>query len=443
MAGKTENPRMGAHFEPQGFLRMSTSPPASPESAPSGDDHAAFLIARQAIVDAERKVVGHELFDRSPHKQGYTAASDAALLFNAMLHAGEESLLGRKLVFLNCTHDSLAGGHLELIHPDKLVLEIPTLPAGSTPEDIDSRVNILKHLGTRGVRLALSHDALHPAYANWLPLATFIKLDAMVVPEAQMPGLLHFARTHNPQAALVAEKVESAEQFERLKAMGFQLFQGYWFAKPALVKTNTLRPAQAVILQLINLVRQQASTDRIEEVLKKDPTLSFNLLRFINSAGFGLRNEITSFRQAVILLGLKRLFRWAALLMATSKAGDAPPATGSTAVVRGRLMELLAAEVLPPEDGDNAFVTGVFSLLDSMLNLPMAQALQSLALPAEVTEALLEGKGRMAPLLKLTLACESEDEARFAEAAIALQLSNRQVNMAHLQALVWADDLGA
>lgn len=420
-------------------------PPPAPspalQASPGSDANASFLIARQAIVDAERKVVGHELFDRSPHKQGYTAASDAALLFNAMLHAGEESLLGRKLVFLNCTHDSLAGGHLELIHPDKLVLEIPPLPPGSLAEDIESRVNILKNLRARGVRLAMSHEALQPSHASWLPLAAFIKLDAMQVPESQMPALLAFARAHS-QATLVAEKVETAEQFERLKALGFQLFQGYWFAKPALVKTNTLRPAQAVILQLINLVRQQASTDRIEEVLKKDPTLSFNLLRFINSAGFGLRNEITSFRQAVILLGLKRLFRWAALLMATSKAGDAPPAAGSTAVVRGRLMELLATEVLPPEDRDNAFVTGVFSLLDTMLHLPMPQALQSLSLPGDVTAALLEGKGPLAPLLQLTLACESEDDVRFAEAATALRLNNRQVNMAHLQALVWADELG-
>lgn len=410
-----------------------TAPPAPPATT-------SFLIARQAIVDAERKVVGHELFDRNRHEQGHTAASDATLLFNVMLHSGEESLVGRKLVFLNCTHESLAGGHLELMHSDKLVLEIPPLPTGTPAEEIASRVTILKALRSRGIRLAFGKDCLRSEYASWLPLATFIKVDSIEVPESTMPALVAMAREHS-EATLVAEKVESAEQFERLKSMGFKLFQGFWFAKPVLVRTTTLRPTQTVILQLISLVRQQASTDKIEEVLKKDPTLSFNLLRFINSASFGLRREITSFREAVMLLGLKKLFRWTALLLATSKASDAPPATGITAVMRGRLMELLAAEVSPPLDGDHAFVTGMFSLLDTMLGFPLPQALQSLSLPDEVNQALLQQSGPLAPLLKLTLACESEDEAVFAEAATALQLSNRQVNMAHMHALVWVDEL--
>ena len=134
------------------------------------------------------------------------------------------------------------------------------------------------------------------------------------------------------------------------------LFQGYWFAQPTLIEGQTLRPSQAAILQLINLVRKQAGTTEIEEVLKRDPTLSFNLLRFINSAGFGLRTEVTSFKHAVMLLGLKKLFKWAALLMTTSTGGGVAPAVGTTAVVRGRLMELLAAEALPPEECDHAFV---------------------------------------------------------------------------------------
>lgn len=415
------------------------APTAAPET-PAPPATTSFMIARQAIVDVERKVVGHELFDRNRHEQGHTAASDATLLFNVMLHSGEVSLVGRKLVFLNCTHESLAGGHLELMSSDKLVLEIPPLPSGTPADEIAGRVSILKALVTRGIQLAFSQDCLRSEYASWLALASFIKIDTMQVPEATMPALLALARAHS-QAILVAEKVESAEQFERLKALGFTLFQGFWFAKPVLVRTSTLRPAQTVILQLINLVRQQASTDKIEEVLKKDPTLSFNLLRFINSASFGLRREITSFREAVMLLGLKKLFRWSALLLATSKASDAPPATGITAVMRGRLMELLAAEVSPPVDGDNAFVTGMFSLLDTMLGFTLPQALQALPLPDEVNQALLQQSGPLAPLLKLTLACESEDEATFAEAATALKLSNRQVNMAHMQALIWVDDL--
>ncbi len=254
----------------------------------------------------------------------------------------------------------------------------------------------------------------------------------------KLPAIVQFARQHT-KAQLVAEKVETQEQFEAMKALGVQLFQGFWFAKPDVVQAKTVRPNQAIILQLLNLVRNQGSTSEIEDLLKKDPTLSFNLLRFINSAGFGLSVEITSFRHAVMILGLKKLFRWAALLLTTSRGSGSAPAVGQTAVVRGRLMELLAAELLPPEEADNAFIVGMFSLLDSMLGIPMAMALESVALPQPVLEALLHQQGIFAPLLELTLACESGDDTAFARITESLHLSNHQVNWAHLQALAWAE----
>ncbi len=298
----------------------------------------------------------------------------------------------------------------------------------------------LQALRTRGFRLAFDQQALRRAYTSWLPMAAFVKLDMQAFKPEMASALVKFATTYS-KATLVAEKVETSEQYELMRDLGVKLFQGYWFAKPALVKATTIRPSQATIIQLINLVRKQASTAEIEDLLKKDPTLSFNLLRFINSSGFGLSCEITSFRHAVMILGLKKLFRWAALLMTTSKAGGAPPAVGQTAVVRGRLMELLAAELLEPEECDNAFVVGVFSLLDTMLGVPLEKALESVALPEPVMDALLRGTGVFAPFLELTKACESGDEVAFANAANALHLSNRQVNWAHLQALTWAETL--
>lgn len=399
------------------------------------------VIARQAIVDAKRVVVGYELFDRSTAHDAHTAASDAALLFNALSYGGAEALVGKLTVFINCTHESLAGGHLELVHPDKVVLEVPTLPEGATPEAIDACVGTFEGLKTRGFKLAFDQQVLRRPYAGWLPMASYIKFDMSAFkPELAAP-LVQFARNYS-QAELVAEKVETAEQFQRMADLGVKLFQGYWFAKPSMVQAKTVRPSQAIIIQLINLVRRQASSAEIEDLLKKDPTLSFNLLRFINSSGFGLQCEITSFRHAVMILGLKKLFRWAALLLTTSRAGGSPPAVGTMAVVRGRLMELLAQELLPQEECDNAFVVGVFSMLDTMLGMPLESALSSVALPESVVDALLHDRGVFAPFLALTKACESGDEAAFAYNAGQLQLSNHQVNWAHLQALAWAESLG-
>jgi len=398
------------------------------------------IIARQAIVDESRAVYGYELFDRSTASDSHTAASDAALLFNALSYGGAEALVGKLTVFINCTHESLAGGHLELVHPDKVVLEVPTLPEGATPEAIEACIAIFEGLKARGFRLAFDQQVLRRPYAAWLPMAAYIKLDVTAFkPELAAP-LVQFARSYS-QAEIVAEKVETAEQFQRMADLGVKLFQGYWFAKPSTVQAKTIRPSQATIIQLINLVRRQGSTAEIEDLLKKDPTLSFNLLRFINSSGFGLQCEITSFRHAVMILGLKKLFRWAALLLTTSRAGGSPPAVGTMAVVRGRLMELLAHELLSQEECDNAFVVGVFSMLDTMLGMPLESALNSVALPESVVEALLHGRGVFAPFLALTKACESGDEAAFAYNAEQLHLSNHQVNWAHLQALAWAESL--
>jgi EAL and modified HD-GYP domain-containing signal transduction protein len=396
-------------------------------------------IARQAILDSKRAVFGYELFDRSQAADEHTAASDAAMLFNVLSHADHEVLIDRKTIFINCTHQTLAGGHLELIQPERAVLEIPPLPEPDA-EDIEMQAQTLTEISRRGFRLAFDESVLSEPYASWLPLASFIKIDISRHTEQAIAQIIRHAQ-QNTLAQLIAEKVETASQHEMLAQLGVSLFQGYWFAKPVLITGQTLRPAQAAIIQLMNLVRKQASTAEIEEVLKREPTLSFNLLRFINSSGFGLNREVTSFRHAVMLLGLKKLFRWAALLMTTSRAAGGSPAVGTMAVVRGRLMELLATEVLPPEEIDNAFVVGVFSLLDTMLGMPMNKALEGVSLPESVTDALLHQGGILAPFLALTQACESADDAAFAALADQLHLNNQQVNWAHLQALAWAETL--
>ena len=417
----------------------SLKQPLQPNAVPDSQ----VLIARQAIVDEHHAVFAYELFDRSSPGQDHTVDSDAALLVNALSFTDLETLVGKKLIFINCTLESLMGGHLELVHPDKVVLEVPPVP-GNSAEHIASYASVLEDLRKRGFRFAFNHTVLTRGYASWRTLASFVKLDlAVLKPELLLP-FIQFTIA-NTAAQIIAEKVETADQHQLLTSYGIKLFQGYWFAKPALVKAQTVRPSQANILQLINLVRKQATTAEIEELLKRDPTLSFNLLRFINSSGFGLNCEITSFRHAVMILGLNKLFRWAVLLMTTSRNGkDGPsPVVGQTAVVRGKLMELLAAEMLPPEDCDNAFVVGVFSMLDVMLNMPLAKALESVALPQAVLDALLHRTGVLAPFLALTEACESGNDDVFGRTADALHLSNRQVNWAHLQALAWAETLGS
>ena len=415
---------------------------SSGSSAPSLQDthpSSVALIARQAIVNAQQAVIGYELFNRSRTGPTHTAATDVALVFTALSHACTEELVGKKLIFVNCTHESLTGGHLELVDPEKVVLEIPPL-GHVAAEEVTMRLPILMALRERGFHLAFNHTVLQSTYASWLPLADYIKFDLSTLAPDQLAVLISYANRHS-EADLIAEKVETAQQYDMASSKGIQMFQGYWFARPSVVQAKLVSPSQASILELINLVRKQASTDAIEDVLKKDAGLAFNLMRLINSSGFGLTREITSFRQAVMLMGLKKLFRWAALLLTASRTGGPPSSVGQTAVVRGRLMELLALETQTQEEADEAFVVGIFSLLDAMLGMPMPAALNLLSVPEAVSAALLRREGYLGSLLTLAEACESSDDDAFNRAASTVHLSSPQINGAHLQALAWADHI--
>ncbi|MBC7918162.1 MAG: HDOD domain-containing protein [Rhodoferax sp.] len=398
------------------------------------------LIARQAIVDARRSIVAYELFDRSTHDHAHDAGSDISLLFNAMADTSNALGVQTKTLFINRTHHSLVGDHLDLATPEKFVIEVDPV-MGHEPEAIAKLHTTLAELHERGFKLAFDHTVVAPAYKDWQTLAHYVKLDMQAVPADMHKPLAAAIKAHT-QAMLVAEKIETETQFADAVALGAQLFQGYWIDRPEIIKTKVVTPAHASVLQLFNLVRTQAGVDEIEALLKRDAMLGFNLMRLINSAGFGLTQEITSFRHAVMLIGMKRLLRWAALLLTASRTSEAAAVVGANAVVRGRMMELLGAGTLSAEDCESAFVVGLFSLLDDMLGVPMADALQLLTLPAPISDAILNGTGVLGRMLALTRAAESYDDASFANLATELNYSSHQINMAHMDALVWADSIG-
>ncbi len=396
------------------------------------------LVARQAIVNARHEVVGYELFNRSRTGPAHTAATDMALVFATLSHAGSEELVGRQLLFINCTHESLVGGHLELLNPRQVVLEIPPLGHAATQE-VALRLPILQSLRQRGFRLAFNQTVLQSPYADWLALADYIKLDLSVLALDHLAVLIGYAQRHS-QAQLIAEKVETAHQQGAVADQGVQLFQGYWFSRPVLVQTRVVTPSQGSVLELLHLLRQHAGTPAIEQALKKDAGLAFNLMRLINSVGLGQERDIASFHQAVTVLGSSRLLRWAALLLTSSHSGGAPSVVGHTAVVRGRLMELLAlATGEPQEVADQAFVVGIFSLLDTMLAMPLDVALGLLSVTPSARQALLQHQGLLGHLLALAQCCEEGSGAALDQAASALALNAATLNSAHLQALAWAE----
>lgn len=216
---------------------------------------------------------------------------------------------------------------------------------------------------------------------------------------------------------------------------------GWFFLHGLPALTRKLNPGHAQIIHILNLVRQNADVVEVEEALKKDISISFKLLRYINSAGFGMAKEIHSFRHAVTLIGYDKLNKWLSLLLVTASRDPAASALMQTAIMRGRFMELAATGVIERKQLDDLFITGSFSLLDVLLGTQLDAVLEEIHLPVAIGAALLNGAGAYAPWLALALACERDDVAELSERAAALGLDAARINRAQLEALAFADSL--
>lgn len=399
-----------------------------------------FSIARQPIVDAEKTVVGYELFNRSQADHVHTLASDISMVLNSLVQSGKTITDRRSDLFVNTTHDGLSGSHWDFLSTKRTVIEVPPVH-NHDAETIQALQPVLLALRNRGFRLAFHYTVVAPQYKPWQELADFVKVDCSVVAASKLKPLVNAIHTRTG-ALSVAEKVETAAQFEELREIGFLFFQGFWFSKPELVQTKVLNPSQVSALHLYNLLRNDPEIDDVETAIKKDVSLGFNLLRIINSAAFGREQKVTSIGQAVALLGLEKLQKWAAMLIVAKPSGR-PNVFGTTAVVRARMMELLAEDLLSPDERELAFLIGLFSLLDRLLGCSLQEALALVAVNDVVTDALLTGAGPFTNLLNMTIACEGDDGDAFALAASQLQLSYRQINIAQMEALVWVDQTQA
>ncbi len=421
----------------------TTSPETSQTDGPSAIMHA--HIARQPIVDRKQQIVGYELFAResSTAEQApaqHSAETDSVLLFNALSNIGAENLFGEKLAFINCVVDDLKAEHLDIVFPDRIVLEVPRI-YGDDATGIAEVAAALKPLKERGFQLAAGPFAAASLYAAWLPFLSYIKADVQGISANVAVALQRKAENHR-HVHLVAEKVETPEQFKTYFDAGFHFFQGYYFARPQTISAKVINPAHANVLQLMNLVMRQAELSEIDLVLKRDPALSFKLLRYINSSGFGLMSEVTSFRHAAAILGYKKLFRWLALLLATVPGNAASPAVARTAITRGRMMELLVKDTLSDEDSDNAFVVGIFSMLDVMLGVPMDKALAEITLADPIVMALKDNTGVFGSYLQLARAVEQRDFDNLDFLSSALGIQGWRVSSVHLAALAWVEQLG-
>jgi EAL and modified HD-GYP domain-containing signal transduction protein len=398
------------------------------------------FIGRQPIMDSKQKIIGYELFFRhSADAQGAVFEDDFKACQNVLVNTiGQMDikwLLGDKQAFINVNELMLKSEFLELMSPQRTVLEI--LRSVPPSEEVVERCKTLRALG---YKIALDNPQLSEDSTPLVECADFIKIDVQTVKPAELDWV--FVKYNKGSVKLIAEKVETAEQFETCKETGFKLFQGYYFSRPETLTATVINASFDSVLTILNKVSQDADNADIEFGFKRDAALSFKLLRYINSVGFGLSCEVQSINHALTILGRNQLYRWLTLLMVTAGENSTPPALMKTSITRGRLTELLGEGYFEKKDRDNLFIVGVFSMLDAILKMPIDQALEKIQLPESVSEALLKREGIYGPFLQLTEACEDANSTRILELAEHLQMDSNKVNECHMSALAWVETLG-
>ncbi|MDP2831814.1 MAG: EAL domain-containing protein [Pseudomonadota bacterium] len=397
-------------------------------------------IARQPIVDGEHHLIAYELlFRHSAHAQRAHIETDVdagiTVISNTLFNMGTEWLLKGKLAFINMEASMLMSSFSTLLPKENVVIEVLET-VRVTPEVLER----LRELREAGYRFALDDFNYLPESEPLLPLADYVKLDVLAHTPEELTRMVHAIRRY--PVKLVAEKVETPEQFRHCRSLGFDYFQGYYFARPENLVTRVINPTHATVLQLMEKVRTDADIKDLENLFKKDVALTFKLLRYINSAGFGLSCEVQSIRHAVSILGMQPLYRWLSLLLVTAGTGPTAPTLARTAITRGRLCELLGKQSLPRNDQDNLFIVGVFSLLPALLEITMEQLLERVVIPESFADALLQRSGLYGPFLALAEAVESGEPQRLEDLGTSLMLTPDRVNEAHMQALAWVEQLG-
>lgn len=398
-------------------------------------------IGRQPVIDHVQHVIGHELFYRHSAEATEAIVSNefeacVNIVNNTLINMGTRQLLGNGLAFINITPELLDSDLLNLLPSARTILELGI--GDNKKMDLSSP---LRQLRSKKFRIALE-DLLPSAHSiPLLETADFIKLDIQRFDTRTLAKAISHYR-HYP-LKLIAKKVETMKEYLACVELGFDYFQGYHFARPETLSVKTIDPSQATVLELLDKVRANAEIGELETAFRHDMALPFKLLRYINSAGFGLNVQVQSIQHALTILGHRQLYRWLMLLLLTSNHGTATSALIQMAMTRGRFIELLGRNCLEGRDCDNLFTVGVFSLLDAILEIPMDKVLENLRLPENVVDALQYQKGVYAPFLNLVKACECMDWEMIEKISRSLLLLPETVNRAHLEALAWSEQFVA
>ena len=403
-----------------------------------------IFIARQPIVDRREQLVAFELLFRSAHSASASGVIDdthatAQVLVNAFGEMGIAEVLGAHRGFINLNAEILHSDLIELLPRQQVMLEL--LETITIDAAIIARCHELK---AKGFSLALDDvveltDDIKPL----LNVVEVVKLDLMLIDPARLPALVKELKRY--PIKLLAEKVEDREQARHYMNLGFDLFQGYYFARPEMLSGKRSDPSKMVLIRLLSMLLGETENDEIEEAFKEHADMTYNLMRMVNSVGGGLGTKVSSLKHGLIVLGRQPLRRWVQLLLYASSTGNisASPLM-QLAATRGKLMEIIAHQEFPsdPDYADQAFMIGMLSLLEALLNEPLREILERMSLQEDVVAALLLHRGSMGELLTLCEKIEIGDiDAIHGILCSRPRLTVDILNKAQLEALSWTNNI--
>ncbi len=398
-----------------------------------------FFVARQPIFDRTEKVFAYELLFRQGTQNYYEGLDgDQAttdVIVNSFLTIGMETLTRGRRAFINFTANLIKNQTAYLLPSDLVVIEI----LENVEPDQDIILACLK-LKQAGYLLALDDFVLEEKFKPLTALMDIIKIDFTITNEEERINIVKQLSSHN--LTFLAEKVETREDFEQALQAGYSLFQGYFFSKPLIVVGQNIPPFKLNCLRLLQEINNVDYTfGKMEDIIKQDVSLSYNLLKFINSAAFGLKIKIYSIKQALVLLGLTEVRKWASLVALQTVGKDKPSELIINSLVRAAFGEALARKTKLSQEASNIFLMGMFSHMDAFLDRPLTEVLEELPLTQEIKQTLLGEDNRFSPIFNLVKAYEKGDWTHLRECVQRLDLDESEISILYLQSLTLANQL--
>lgn len=400
------------------------------------------FIARQPILERNQNVSAYEILFRSSSDQTsapaildaqQASAEVTSILLNEI---GLKNVVDDRLAFINISYDFILNRLADALPKERVVLEVleNTPP---TSEVLDE----LKRLSEEGYTIALDDVVYSQGLDSLIEIADIIKVELPAIADADLPDQVKKLREFGGGKKLLAEKVETHEMFQRCLDLGFDLFQGYYFCKPETLQTQKLAENKIASLRLLKTLQNpDVDIDELSKTLQTDPILCLKLLRFVNSSKFHLKRKIDSIKSAIAIVGLKKIKSFAEVATIANLGSEKPNSLVFEALYRAKMCELLAAET--SREPEKYFTTGLFSLVDAILDQPIEEALSPLSLDSEITEAIQNHEGPISDVTELVRNYNNLD----AETPTHPSLSMQSIQQAYISSLAWAketlDELG-